>query len=669
MTIKIVGGDAETFYDQTNKYGLRSMTTQEYIEHEQFQVIGWSIGELHGDYPVWEAGRADKLLSTVDWANTAFVAHNNKFDGSILDEHYGIRPKYQLCTMAMARTLGIGKLTGSVSLANLAKFFCLPDKGDEVIYADGKRLEHFRPAELRQYGAYCCNDTDLMLRMFKIMSKYIDGEELMWHSMVHKAYTEPACVLNLGVLQKEKQRVLERDAAILDITAEMFSMTVPELVKLIRGRKAFPELLEELGVIVPLKTSPSTGKPTYALSKTDVGFTDLLEHANPKVAALVQAKLGAGSNAEITRLDRMIALAKLGSNKLRMPLRISGAHTHRASGEDKMNTQNWASGRVEGQSTALRRSVEPVPGKLITAPDSGQIEARVLAFLANDQELLGLFQRGECPYSAQASVIYNLPADEIYAGAKAYGRGEKQHFDKYIMRQTGKAAILQLGYQAGQKGFYTSLTGTYGVTDATQSECANIVDVYRDSRPKVVEFWAACEKAIRAMKRGEEGYFGGLDDKLFYYNGKQEWFGELVPSIKLPNNTWLTFPDLQDVKADDDWRSQTIYIKDRLKFKRALAKNDRTRKEILLKQGIRLYGGKLTENLCQAVAFAALKWQGIRMTDFGSFVGNVHDEHLFIIDQPSKAKELQKVMTLTPPYLKGVVFDCEYEVSDNYADC
>ena len=57
------------------------------------------------------------------------------------------------------------------------------------------------------------------------------------------------------------------------------------------------------------------------------------------------------------------------------------------------------------------------------------------------------------------------------------------------------------------------------------------------------------------------------------------------------------------------------------------------------------------------------------MTDYGSFVGNVHDEHLFIIDQPSKAKELQKVMTLTPPYLKGVVFDCEYEVSDNYADC
>ena len=42
------------------------------------------------------------------------------------------------------------------------------------------------------------------------------------------------------------------------------------------------------------------------------------------------------------------------------------------------------------------------------------------------------------------------------------------------------------------------------------------------------------------------------------------------------------------------------------------------------------------------------------MTDYGSFVGNVHDEHLFIIDQPSKAKELQKVMTLTPPYLKGL---------------
>ena len=668
MLDNIVCGDAETYYDRkTFSLAKKDMTTQGYIEDPRFQLIGWGLGGAHTNAPIWIPGEARRELSLIDWDDTTFIAHNAQFDGGILDYHYGIHPKYMICTMAMAQTLGIGKLTGSVSLAMLARFFGFQDKGTEVGDANGKRLEDFSPLELYRYGEYCKNDVSLEVKLFRMLEPYIDIEELRWHSLVNKAFTEPECRLNLKTLEDELQRVLTRNAEVQQEAAKMVGCNVDELKKVLGSSIKFAELLREYGVEPPMKISKATGKETYAFAKNDKAFMALSEHEDSSVQAIVAARLGVKSTTEQSRVEKMIVLAKLPSGRLRVPLKISGAHTHRGSGKDGLNFQNFPSGRVAGQSKALRRSIEALDGQYLTAPDSGQIEARVLAFIANDTELLQIFADGECPYSAMAAEIYGVDRYEIKRGSDMYSETkDKAYFEFYMMRQTGKAAVLQLGYQAGAASFFTSLVGQYRVTTVESDQCDHIVKVYRKKRQAVVNFWEQCEQVLNAMIKGGQGHFGGPDGSLFYYNGRQEWFGHTVPSIKLPNNTWLTYPELQLIKEDGDWRKQKIYLQDLRKFKNAVGKGQ-DRKAVLLKQGKRIYGGSLTENLCQALAFAALKYQALEMD--GKFISNVHDEHIMAVNHMMHGFEYQACMMKTPPYLEGIVFDCDFVVANNYAEC
>lgn len=670
MEIKnVLGVDFETFYSTKEKYSLgsKAMTTQMYIEDPRFEVIGVAIGGVETNSPIWTPGKATNVLNLVNWDETIMLAHNAQFDGSILDEHYGIQPKYVLCTMAMCQTLGLGKIGGGVSLAAMARFFGLQAKGTEVANANGKRLRDFTPPELRAYGRYCAGDVKIMNGIFNIILPYIDAEELAWHSLVNKAFTEPQCRLNTDTLLREKERVLERDLEIQSAAAAVVGTSVDKLGVTLRSNQKFAELLQHYNVPVPMKISPTTGKETFAFAKKDHGFIELLESEDPEVSCIARARLGAKSSQELTRIEKLLGISRLPSKRLRMPMKISGAHTHRASGSDGLNVQNWPSGRVEGQSKAMRGSIEALDGEQLTAPDSGQIEARILAAIADDTEILEMFSNGECPYSAMAELIYKVDRHDIKRKAALYGETkDKQYFEFYMMRQTGKAAILQLGYQAGEKGFYVSLTGTYRVTTVAEDQAGHIVNVYRRNRKKVVQLWEECERVIQSMINGGSGYFGGADGKMFYYNGQQDWFGHVVPSIRLPNNTWLTYPNLCKVKGDDDWKAQVVYIQDMRKFRGSLAKGI-SRKETLLKQGKRLYGGSLTENLCQALAFAALKWQALRMD--GKFLFNVHDEHIMVAKTMGEALEYQKHMMETPPYLEGLKFDCDFALAKNYAEC
>jgi len=312
MTINFLGLDVETYYcSKTYSLAKKDTTTQQYIEDPRFETIGWGLGGVTKNKPIWIPNRADKTLNKIDWDSTIVIAQNAQFDGGVLDYHYGIRPKQLFCTMAMAKCLGIGKLTGSVSLANLAKFFGLRDKGGEVTNANGMRLRVFTPQQLAAYGEYCKNDVWLTNEIFKIMRPFVDVQELMWHSKVNKAFTEPQCRLNLKVLTEELQRVQDRNAEVQQNTASMLGCGVDELSVKLRSGAKFAALLEEHGVKVPMKVSPTTGKDTYAFSKTDTGFIALLESDNEVVQALASARLGAKSTTEESRLVRMIALANL----------------------------------------------------------------------------------------------------------------------------------------------------------------------------------------------------------------------------------------------------------------------------------------------------------------------------------------------------------------------
>ena len=316
--MNIITLDFETYYDK--KYSLSKMTTEEYIRDPQFEVIGVAV-QVDEGRPVWFSGTKEKtkeFLAKWELDKHIVVAHNAMFDMAILNWHFDIRPKRIVDTLSMARALHSIEVGGS--LAALAEYYQLGEKGTEVINALGKRRLDFTAEELSRYGEYCKNDVTLTYKLFDVLAAGFPVSELKLIDLTIRMFTEPKLELNrallsthLATLESHKMRFLmDYDRGDL--------MSNPK----------FADLLRSLHVDPPMKISPTTGKETYAFSKTDEAFKALLEHENLLVQELVAARLGVKSTIEETRTQRFIDIS--GRGTLPIPLRYYAAHTGRWGG-------------------------------------------------------------------------------------------------------------------------------------------------------------------------------------------------------------------------------------------------------------------------------------------------------------------------------------------------
>ena len=154
--MKIIALDFETYYDK--EYSLSKITTEEYIRDPRFETIGVGVKE-DGQDAVWVAGTHDKIKKYLDSLNLhehLVLAHNAIFDAAILNWRFDIRPRGWLDTLSMARALHTTEVGGS--LAALAAYYKLGEKGTEVVQALGKRRTDFTAVDLAAYGEYCNYD-------------------------------------------------------------------------------------------------------------------------------------------------------------------------------------------------------------------------------------------------------------------------------------------------------------------------------------------------------------------------------------------------------------------------------------------------------------------------------------------------------------------------------
>ena len=319
--MKVITLDFETFYDKD--YSLSKITMEEYLRDPRFEVIGVSVKEDDGE-SMWFSGpkkAVQKFLDQFDWGNCILVGQNTVFDAAILAWHFNIKPKRIADTMSMARAK-YGATLSSVSLKSLAEFFGVGAKGDEVIHALGKRRLDFTSEELARYGEYCVNDVELTYDIFCKMAPDFPALEFKLIDLTIRMFTEPTLVLDKQTLVDHLTEVKDRKESLLKralITKENL-MSGPKLA----------ETLMSLGVVPPMKVSPTTGKSTYAFAKDDEEFKALLEHENPIVQAIVAARLGVKSTLEESRTERFIQIADRGT--LPIPLRYYAAHTGRWGG-------------------------------------------------------------------------------------------------------------------------------------------------------------------------------------------------------------------------------------------------------------------------------------------------------------------------------------------------
>lgn len=339
--------DFETYYDK--EINLKKLTTQAYVMHPQMEVLMVAVKFNDDPVQVIDGENIPTFFATVDWSNTAVIAHNAVFDGSILYWRYGVCPAMLIDTMSMAQALGVQTIAGSASLATCIRLlqdagYEVPPKGTEVLDALGKRRADFTPQQWAAYREYCKNDTDITWFLFKVLRQYLTDEEMRFQDIILRCYTEPRLTVDIPTVEYELNRCRTYKAEQLAEVCKMFNTTQDELSAHLRSNDKFAEVLRSMGgiteeeleqgktgaFIIPTKVSEKTGKTTWAFGKTDVAFKELCEHDDPKVQAICQARLAAKSSIDETRCLKFLEYGSYGF--LPMGYKIGGAHTNRMSG-------------------------------------------------------------------------------------------------------------------------------------------------------------------------------------------------------------------------------------------------------------------------------------------------------------------------------------------------
>ena len=406
--MKLITIDFETYYSAD--IGFAKQTTEEYVRDPEFHVIGVAVKVDDGETE-WASGTHEQLktwLGQFDWAGSVVLAHNAMFDGSILNWHFDIRPKFWVDTLCMGRAVCGVEVSGS--LAALADRYGLGKKGTEVVTFKGYRRTDFQDFELEKYGDYCINDVNLTYQLFQKMINKFPKKELHIINQTLRMFTEPVLTLDKLLLESHLHDV---QAAKEKLLAEV-GIDKAELM----SNPKFADALRALGVEPPMKISATTGKATLALAKNDEEFKALADHESPLVQALVAARLGAKSTLEETRTQRFLGIHSRGS--LPVPIKYYAAHTGRFGGDDKINLQNLPS--RGNNANKLKHAIRAPEGYTIIDADSAQIEARVLAWLSDQEDLVQAFINKEDVYKKMASAIYGKPEADITKDERFVGK-------------------------------------------------------------------------------------------------------------------------------------------------------------------------------------------------------------------------------------------------------
>ncbi len=612
MAAHILTIDFESFYDR--EVGFSKQTTEEYVRDPRFEVIGVAVQVDDGE-PEWFSGSKDEIgefLLRYNWADCYALAHNAIFDGAILNWHFDIRPKAWLDTLSMARPIHGVDAGGSLKV--LAERYGLGEKGTEVVNALGKRRAFFNKAELAAYGEYCRNDVALTYKLFNILKHGISVKELKIIDLTIKMFTEPVLMLDVPLLEQHLEEVKNKKEDLLAIAETQ--------KEIIMSNEKFAAALMGLGVDPPTKISPRTGKKAWAFSKTDTAFKALLDHEYEMVRDLVAARLGVKTTIEETRTERFIAIGKRGP--LPVPLKYYAAHTGRWGGSDKVNLQNLPA--RDGKSLIKKAIIAP-PGYTLIDSDSSQIEARTLAWLAGENLIVDAFSRGEDVYKITAGKIYSKPPEEITK--------EERFF--------GKTVVLACGYGMGHLKFQMMLK-LQGV-EIDENEAQRIITVYRASNPRIKDLWQKGNDALAAMLSGAHCSFG-----------KQGVVEVSRKGFLLPSDLYLSYNNLtvrQEVQPNGSERK--VYTYD-------------SRRE----KGIYIYGGKVVENVVQALARCIIAEQMLKIAKRYRVVLTVHDAIMCLAkdEEVEEAKEyVRQCMTWTPDWAKGLPVNCEVGSGKNYGEC
>ncbi|CAB5178819.1 bifunctional 3'-5' exonuclease/DNA polymerase [uncultured Caudovirales phage] len=588
--------------------------------------IAYSFGE---DYPV-KVVFGDGLLSGGEEiapvlehvaAGGIVVAHNAAFELAIWNhvctKKYGwpeLRTENTRCTMAQAYALALPgsleKLAPALGLELqkdmrgrrvMLKLSHVDDVGLPLAYADA-------PDDFEALYSYCANDVAVEMACDARMLKLSAAEQSLW-------------VLD----QKINNRGIPIDIATVNKSLLLIDAEQKRLDKAM-VRATGGDVPSARSVAALAKWVASCGVAVDGLAKADILM--LLDSDLPEDVRLALEIRQEAAKSSTAKLKAMHAFSSA-DGRVRGALQYHGATTGRWAGRS-IQIQNFPRPRTHDASSdeaqekciseivtllaegrhdevdmqygpplsavadAMRGMIKAPEGSRLVVVDYNSIEARVLAWLAGQEDILEVFKSGKDVYCHAAAGIY---------------KREVTKKDK-LERQIGKTCVLALGY-AGGVGAFQNMARTYGVK-VSDDEAEQIKKDWRDANPSIVSYWYALEEAsLSAVRHPGEKFYAGAD-------GRQVCFRKCGSALycRLPSGRVLAYqyPEIRSKKMP--WGS----LKDTLYFKAV---------DGVTKQWAECdtYGGSLSENITQAVARDVMV-TGLRNLEAAWYkvIFHVHDE-------------------------------------------
>lgn len=655
--------DFETYY--AKDYTLRKMTPAEYILDPRFEMICCAEQEGMSEGTCVDGPDFGAFLTRYDPKDTCTVTFNALFDNCILAWHYGFVPAMMLDAMGMARALR-GHQLPDARLKTVAQVLGIGTKWETIAKVDGMTRAEImaNPTLWAEFQDYSVQDNRLCAGIFYKLFPEFPFSERRVMDRVLRACVEPHFRVDTDMLrghildlQAQKQGLLS-DVGLIP-AGQQGLLTANELKAAgspLRSTPKFCEALEALGVVVKYKTSP-TGRNIPALSKTDAFMEELQEHPDPRVQTLACARLGVKSTIEESRAETMLRVASLPWQNYRdgnprlysggtmpIPLRYGGAHTHRLSGDWKMNMQNLPTLRGSKGKSKLRLSLLAPPNHVVLIADLGQIEARLVAWIARCLKLMQQFtdydnETGLDPYAIMATAIFGYPVDR-----------KVQKVEGFI----GKTGILGLGYGCGDKKFYDMVVKLARLLEIDlgtmwSPELANkSVIAYRSMFHEIPALWS---------RLGHILHREWLDPR--YAPVKVGPVSISYGKIALPSGLFLNYANPGRRRELDE-------------------KTGREKEQLVYQYGRiwhKIYGAKSLENIVQAIARIILTNAQLRINDRCPIDGRMrlqaHDELVYIVRESeldSVRKIVHEEMTRRPSWAPDLPLKVESKVGHSYGD-
>jgi len=627
--------DFESYYD--SDYSVTKMSTIEYIMDDRFEFLGVGWADLPLFRPqflpdVRKAGRVWQHKYGNNLEKCTVVAKNCKFDATIMVERMGIHPPHIVDIDDLLRHYDSRM---SHKMKDVTGLFGLQAKGDSKQFK-GLHWDELGTEGQQALIRYSYDDVDIEVKLFKKLLPELSNPtvELLLARHTLGLYLNPVLVFNF---RKAKTLINSMER----LLAKIVKPTGYNKKQI--GSKKFAEYLTTFlpdGESVPMKSGKNKMIPAFA--KDDVEFQKLLAHPIEEVRQLCKARQAVRSwPLHTKRIVNMVNQARVSGKRLRVPLHYYGGHTGRWSGGEKINLQNLG-GRGRAGTTMhpliakVRNLIIAPPRHVLLIADSAQIEARILAWLAGQMDLLGGFAKGEDVYSTFAMELFNS-----YVAKPSANDPEPIRTLLKVRRGFGKDGILGAGFGMGKDKFYNrclsneDLRPLFDSGEYNQKFIERLINTYRNKYSKIPDYWGAVEWAFkRVIKYGymEDHVFAGRTHTTRFFSKNSTVF------IELPSGRKLRYRHCSiDKKRSIKWRYG------------------------------HLWGGSITENIVQAVARDLLGYWILECEKSGIHICyHCHDSVMSVV--PEKVaevvlEEMLDTMRTKPDWAEGLPLDVEGEIS------